>query len=83
VIYERVGEEKSWEAPMKRMPAKPAPILPLEIMTVSTLAEYLQCHPSTIYRMLKDKKIFAFKLGSDWRFEKSEINSWLRKSSVG
>jgi excisionase family DNA binding protein len=33
--------------------------------------------------MLKDKKIPAFKLGSDWRFEKSEINSWLRKTSVG
>jgi excisionase family DNA binding protein len=68
---------------MKRMPAKPAPMLTFEIMTVSTLAEYLQCHPSTIYRMLKDKKIRAFKLGSDWRFEKSEINSWLRKTSVG
>jgi excisionase family DNA binding protein len=68
---------------MKRMPVKPATTLPREIMTVSTLAEYLLCHPSTIYRLLKNKKIPAFRLGSDWRFEKSEINRWLRKSEIG
>jgi excisionase family DNA binding protein len=39
-----------------------------EILTVSALAEYLRCHPSSIYRLLKAGAIPAFKLGADWRF---------------
>jgi excisionase family DNA binding protein len=45
-----------------------------EIMTVSSVAHYLQCHPSTTYRLLKERKIPAFKLGSDWRFQRAEID---------
>jgi len=44
---------------MKRTstPANPAPNPSDEIFNVSTLAHYLHCHPSTVYRLLKDKKI--------------------------
>ena len=53
-----------------------------EIWTVSMLARYLRCHPSTIYRLLKRGQIPAFKIGSDWRFQKSVIERWLRKSTM-
>jgi excisionase family DNA binding protein len=53
-----------------------------EIMTVETLAQYLRCHPSTIYRLLKRGEIPAFKLGSDWRFFKAAIDEWARKSQL-
>ena len=53
-----------------------------EIWTVSMLARYLRCHPSTIYRLLKRGQIPAFKIGSDWRFQKSVIERWLKKSTV-
>jgi len=43
------------------------------------LAEHLSVHPSTIYRMLKDGTIPAFRLGSDWRFNLESIDKW-RKS---
>jgi excisionase family DNA binding protein len=53
-----------------------------EIWTVSMLARYLRCHPSTVYRLLKQGQIPAFKIGSDWRFQKSVIDRWLKKSTI-
>jgi excisionase family DNA binding protein len=53
------------------------------MMTLRELADYLQCHPTTIYRMLKDRSIPAFKLGSAWRFKKARIDRWIKRSSVG
>ena len=53
-----------------------------DILTVPMLARYLRCHPSTIYRLLKRKEIPAFKIGSDWRFQKPVIENWLKKSTI-
>jgi excisionase family DNA binding protein len=46
------------------------------VMTVRELADYLRVHPSTIYRLLKQKRIPAFKVGSDWRFDRKCIDGW-------
>lgn len=48
-----------------------------DILTVKMLSEYLRCHPSTIYRLLKHQMIPAFKIGADWRFRRSAIDEWL------
>ncbi len=53
-----------------------------EIMTVSSLADYLHCHPSTVYRLLKERTIPAFKVGSDWRFQRAEFDQWIQKKQV-
>lgn len=53
-----------------------------EILTVSMVARYLRCHPGTIYRLLKLRQIPAFKIGGDWRFQKSVIERWLKKSTI-
>ena len=45
-------------------------------MTVRELADYLRVHPSTVYRLLKQKRIPAFKVGSDWRFNREAIDHW-------
>ena len=47
-----------------------------KILTVPEVAELLRVHPSTIYRLLREKKISAFKLGSDWRFNLLQIDKW-------
>jgi excisionase family DNA binding protein len=47
------------------------------LMTVNELAAYLRCHIVSIYRLLKRKKIPAFKVGSDWRFSRREIDAWM------
>ena len=58
------------------MPILDSTIEMTPIMTVEDVAEYLQVHPSTIYRLLKRKRIPAFKLGSDWRFNRESIDHW-------
>jgi excisionase family DNA binding protein len=50
-----------------------------ETMTVWTVALYLHCHTGTIYRLLKERKIPAFKIGSDWRFFRSAIDEWIAR----
>lgn len=46
------------------------------ILTVKEVAAYLKIHPSTLYRLLKAKRLPAFKMGSDWRFNLSQIDKW-------
>ncbi len=58
-------------------PPNPAPNPSDEIFNVATLARYLHCHHGTLYRLIKNKKIPAFRLGSDWRFMRSAIDDWI------
>ena len=47
-----------------------------EVLRLTEVAEYLRVHPSTIYRLLKRKELPAFKVGSDWRFNRASIDRW-------
>jgi len=49
------------------------------VMTLEEVAKLLRVHPSTVYRLLKDHRIPAFRLGSDWRFNLESIEQWLQK----
>jgi excisionase family DNA binding protein len=53
-----------------------------EIMTVRQLAEYLRSHPSTIYRLLKNREIPVFRLGGNWRFDRAAIDQWIKKTTT-
>jgi excisionase family DNA binding protein len=53
-----------------------------EVMTVPEVATYLRCHASTIYRLVKGGDLQAFRLGSDWRFFRSDINKWITDRHV-
>jgi len=46
------------------------------VMTLEEVSEYLRVHPSTVYRLLKKHLIPAFKVGSDWRFNRASIEQW-------
>jgi excisionase family DNA binding protein len=48
-----------------------------EVMTVNELAQYLQIHRTTIYKLLKEGKIPAFRIGTDWRFDRHQISQWM------
>jgi excisionase family DNA binding protein len=54
------------------------------IMTVIQLADYLQIHVSTVYRMLKrgDFNSCTFRVGSDHRFIKSAVDAWIAARGV-
>ena len=46
---------------------------PIMVMTVKEVAVYLRLHQSTVYRLVQQRKLPAFKIGSDLRFNKSQI----------
>jgi len=54
-----------------------------EFMTVDEVADYLRVTEKTIYRLLKQGKIPAVKVGHQWRFDKTLIDEWLQQRSVG
>ncbi len=53
-----------------------------EILTVRDVADYLNCHHSTIYRLVNSGQIPAFRLGSDWRFKRDVIDRWIEQENV-
>ena len=48
------------------------------LLTVDELAEYLGLKKQTIYNWLNQRKISGIKIGKVWRFEKKEIDNWLK-----
>lgn len=51
-----------------------------KLLTTSQLAKYLKVDKFTVYRLVSQKKIPAFKVGSQWRFKKSMIDAWLQQN---
>ena len=47
------------------------------VLTVREVAEYLRVHQATIYRLVKEQKLPAFRVGSDWRFNREVIERWM------
>ena len=49
------------------------------LLTTQQLAEYLCVDKFTIYRLVTQKKIPAFKIGKQWRFKRDMIETWLKQ----
>lgn len=52
-----------------------------EYLSVSDMAGEFGIHEMTFYRMIRDKKIPAFKIGSQWRVRRADLNKWLDEHS--
>ncbi|MCM8800257.1 MAG: helix-turn-helix domain-containing protein [Candidatus Omnitrophica bacterium] len=50
-----------------------------KLMNIEELADYLRLKKQTIYNWLYQKKISGFKVGGVWRFDKKEIDAWLKE----
>lgn len=48
------------------------------LLDVEDLAKYLKLRKQTIYNWLNQRKITGIKLGGVWRFDKNEIDKWLK-----
>ncbi len=46
---------------------------PSPTMTVAEAAYYLQVSRNTLYKLIRQRQIPVFKIGSDYRFDKNEI----------
>jgi excisionase family DNA binding protein len=51
------------------------------LLTIAQIAEYLKVDKFTVYRLVTQKKIPAFKVGIQWRFKKEIIDKWLQENS--
>jgi excisionase family DNA binding protein len=54
-----------------------------QLMTVREVCAYLRVSRATMYRLLKEKQIPAFRLGSDWRFSIEQIDRWRLRQKPG
>jgi len=58
---------------------KPQPSI---LMTVKDVATYLSVTERTVYRLVKDHRLPAYKVGGQWRFKADMIESWMQKDSA-
>ena len=52
-------------------------------MTVSELSQYLKLDRMTIYKMLREGRVPASRIGHQWRFFREDVDSWIRSNSTG
>ena len=55
--------------------------MPEQLLTLEQVAEYFNVDKFTVYRLLSDKDLPAFKVGNQWRFKRKMIENWLAKNS--
>ena len=54
----------------------------VELMTVQEVADYLRVTEKTIYRLPKQGKISATRVGRQWRFNRASIDEWLLQKTA-
>ena len=48
------------------------------LMTIDEVASYMQVSRFTVYRLAKERTIPASTVGRQWRFQREEIERWMR-----
>jgi excisionase family DNA binding protein len=48
------------------------------LIDIDELAEYLKIKKQTIYNWLSERKISGIKVGGVWRFDRKEVDAWLK-----
>ena len=56
----------------RRQTVQPGPY-----MTAKEAAAYLRIHQSTVYKLIREYQLPAFRIGSDWRFVRKSIDKWM------
>lgn len=49
-----------------------------KLIDVDELADYLRLKKQTIYNWLHEGKLSGIKMGGVWRFDRREVDSWLK-----
>ena len=48
------------------------------LINIDELADYLRIRKQTIYNWLSQSKITGIKVGGVWRFDRKDIDEWLK-----
>ncbi len=51
-------------------------------LTMKEAAEYLKMGRSTIYKLLREGKLPAHKVGREWRFDAAELDEWVKAGKL-
>jgi excisionase family DNA binding protein len=55
--------------------------MPEEILTIREVAHYLKVTERTLYNLVQERKLPAFKVGNSWRFRREDLEKWISKQS--
>jgi len=47
------------------------------IMTLREVAQYLGLHVMTVYKLTREGRVPAAKIGGQWRFKRDVLDEWL------
>ena len=50
---------------------------PDDIMTLKEVAQYLGLHVMTVYKLTREGRVPAAKIGGQWRFKRNVLDQWL------
>ncbi|HEX9780107.1 MAG TPA: helix-turn-helix domain-containing protein [bacterium] len=48
-----------------------------DIMTLREVASYLGLHVMTVYKLTREGRVPAAKIGGQWRFKRDVLDQWL------
>ena len=57
--------------------------MPEDILTIREVADYLKITERTLYRLVQEGKLPAFKVGNSWRFRREDLERWISEQSRG
>ena len=78
-IQNRKGHERRMANMLMEKQKKP---MPSTLMTVKDVATYLSVTERTVYRLVKDHRLPAYKVGGQWRFKADMIEAWMQKDGA-
>lgn len=52
-------------------------------LTTKQVLKYLQINLRTVYRLIQAGQLPAVRVGRQWRFRKSDIDTWLERQQAG
>lgn len=52
------------------------------LLTVQEVATHLAVSPRTVYRLMREYRLPAYRIGGQWRFKLEAIEAWMREEHV-
>jgi len=76
IVFER-EEAKMIEQLVRAFDSKPA----VEVLNLDETADFLRVSNQTVYNMIREGRIRAYKVGREWRFLRQDIMAYMDHSS--
>jgi excisionase family DNA binding protein len=53
--------------------------MPEPLLSAADIAAWLKLNVETVYDLIAQHQLPAFKIGGQWRFEEAEVRDWLQR----